>query len=111
MTTEETKTRLLAEREEVLSRRMDRPAAERCPDALDQALALQQVYRTADDRERDTRLLHQIDLALTALESNEYGLCAICEAPIKPKRLEAIPWATECFACAEQEEAKCKLTN
>jgi len=46
----------------------------------------------------------KIDEALTRMENGEYGICTSCGEPISYKRLEVLPWASECVECAEQRE-------
>ena len=48
--------------------------------------------------------LGQIDEALRRLEEGTYGLCSQCGKPIADARLEALPYATECVACATLNE-------
>lgn len=86
--------------------RQERPIAERHPDAIDDALAIAEMNRTAEDRERDSRLIHQIKTALDAIASGTYGTCEDCDETIKPKRLEAVPWALKCVRCAEKAERR-----
>jgi DnaK suppressor protein len=43
----------------------------------------------------------QIEHALSRIEEGSYGICAKCGDDIGPKRLEVLPAATECIACAE----------
>ncbi len=55
---------------------------------------------------RSTSELHQlrdIDDALSRIQTGDYGVCQNCEEPIDPARLEAIPEAELCIACAEEE--------
>ena len=47
---------------------------------------------------RDT--LDEVEMALTKLESGEYGNCESCGQPINPARLEAMPTARLCIDCA-----------
>jgi DnaK suppressor protein len=49
---------------------------------------------------RDT--LNEIDDALSKLEAGTYGLCESCGAPIPEARLEAMPTARLCIACASK---------
>jgi len=51
-----------------------------------------------------TRRRQEIKLALRRIETGEYGVCVDCEEPIKPKRLEAVPWAERCVSCQEIHE-------
>ena len=49
--------------------------------------------------------LRQVEEALDRLELGEYGRCLACEAPIAPKRLQAVPWAKYCLTCQEKFSA------
>lgn len=42
----------------------------------------------------------QIEAALGRIEQGVYGQCAGCEELIDEKRLEALPYAAQCIACA-----------
>jgi DnaK suppressor protein len=44
--------------------------------------------------------LQDVVRALDKLDDGTYGVCDACGARIEPERLEAIPWATRCVACA-----------
>lgn len=46
--------------------------------------------------------LRQIGLAKLRLAEGRYGLCLGCGAAISPERLEALPIAEYCLACAER---------
>jgi len=46
--------------------------------------------------------LSEIEAALTKLEAGTYGACATCGSVIDPLRLEAMPAATQCIACASK---------
>lgn len=45
-------------------------------------------------------LLKQYEHALARLEAGAYGRCEICGYAIEPDRIEALPQATRCLACA-----------
>jgi len=49
-------------------------------------------------------ILAELEEALDRMENGGYGICAICEQPIHPKRLEAIPYAKLCLDCKAKEE-------
>jgi DnaK suppressor protein len=49
-------------------------------------------------------LLADLDDALERIENGSYGVCAFCESPIHPMRLEAIPYARLCLQCKANEE-------
>jgi RNA polymerase-binding protein DksA len=50
------------------------------------------------DSER--KILMEIDLSLSRIENNTYGICEANGEPIPKARLEAIPWAKYCVTCA-----------
>ena len=41
-----------------------------------------------------------VDAALIRLTEGTYGACQVCGKPIAAERLEVIPWAATCVACA-----------
>jgi len=41
-----------------------------------------------------------VDAALARVDEGTYGACQVCGKPIARERLEAIPWAATCVACA-----------
>ena len=51
--------------------------------------------------ERERRELVEVEAALKKIASGEYGMCEICESPIKEARLQALPWARLCIQCAD----------
>jgi DnaK suppressor protein len=52
----------------------------------------------------DRSMLALIDEALARIKANKYGACVECEEELQQKRLEAVPWARHCVACAEKHE-------
>ena len=48
--------------------------------------------------------LTQIHDALSRLENNQYGVCEICDGPIRIERLEVLPYTNRCFDCASELE-------
>jgi DnaK suppressor protein len=48
--------------------------------------------------------LDQIEGALKRIEDGSYGGCEICGARIPKSRLQAIPYAAQCIACAAELE-------
>jgi DnaK suppressor protein len=54
------------------------------------------------DSER--KILIEIDLALSRIDNKTYGICENDGEPIPKARLEAIPWARYCVACASLAE-------
>jgi DnaK suppressor protein len=49
--------------------------------------------------DRNLEILEEIHAALGRMDQDEYGICQICEEPIHPKRLDAIPWTRRCILC------------
>jgi len=54
------------------------------------------------DSER--KILIEIHIALNRIDNNTYGICENNGEPIPKARLEAIPWARYCVACANLAE-------
>lgn len=54
--------------------------------------------------ENDGGTLSQIENALERIEEGTYGQCEECGVKIPKSRLNAIPFATLCVRCAEEQE-------
>jgi RNA polymerase-binding transcription factor DksA len=54
--------------------------------------------------EADAGTLAQVEAALVRLEAGRFGTCVACGGAIAEGRLEAIPYAATCIACAREEE-------
>ena len=52
----------------------------------------------------ESDLVTQIDHAMKRLDDGCYGTCENCAAAISEVRLQALPFASLCRACKEQEE-------
>jgi RNA polymerase-binding protein DksA len=50
-------------------------------------------------------MINDIQAALSSIADGTYGQCKQCESSIGTERLEAIPYATLCIACARKVEA------
>ncbi len=48
--------------------------------------------------------LNQVNETLSRVEKNEYGICEVCDGPIRAERLEALPYTDRCFNCASELE-------
>ena len=66
-------------------------------DALDSDTAMQLAESGSSE-------LAQIDQALGKIEDGTYGHCEACGSDIPWGRLEAVPYATLCVRCKEQQE-------
>ena len=68
-----------------------------------QAAAATQVFEQQRDlalRDRSEQQLGLVDAALARLDAGTFGTCVRCGLAIAPERLEALPWAEHCIACA-----------
>ena len=76
------------------------------PDWEEQA-TVRQNDEVLDELAEEERLQAiAIRAALQRMEEGTYGRCVICDAPISPQRLAALPYATQCLACATQAEQR-----
>ncbi len=50
--------------------------------------------------------LADVELALSKIDANRYGLCDSCGSPISAARLEAIPTAKLCITCVAQRSRR-----
>ena len=56
--------------------------------------------------ENDGGTLAQIEASLERIEEGIYGQCEECGVKIPKSRLNAVPYATLCVRCAEQQEQR-----
>jgi len=54
----------------------------------------------------ETETLREIEDALARLDEGSYGLCEMCNEPIDPKRLGAVPYARLCIKCQTESERR-----
>jgi len=59
---------------------------------------------TLELMDSERKLLAEINDALSRIEDGTYGFCEVDGEPIPRQRLEAIPWARYCVACASLSE-------
>ena len=45
----------------------------------------------------------QIKVAVSRIDAGSYGECENCGGEINPKRLQALPYATDCIECASKK--------
>ena len=65
------------------------------------AQAVERITQVDAARKLDAKL-HDVERALAKLDEGTYGVCDSCSEPIAPERLETIPWAVLCVACASR---------
>lgn len=56
--------------------------------------------------ENERTALDEVKSALDRLQAGTYGVCTRCSAEIPEARLEAMPTATLCIQCKEDEECR-----
>lgn len=96
-------TRFIAAHEEDLEEaRLTETSADRSPDpGSADAGSLKFEYEKELSVERNAEdLLAKVEHALERIEKGEYGICESCGKPIPVARLEVLPYATLCVACA-----------
>jgi len=55
---------------------------------------------------QDGEIINKIDESLQKLEENTYGKCEGCNCKIPVERLKALPFASLCIKCKEEEDSK-----
>lgn len=61
--------------------------------------AVERITQVDVARQLDAKL-RDVERALAKLDEGTYGICDACGSTIGDERLEAIPWAVRCVACA-----------
>ena len=74
---------------------------EKTPDALDEVQLAGERELAIRNLDREASLLRNVRAALFRINHGSYGICMHCEEEIKPKRLDAVPWAAFCIRCQE----------
>ncbi len=76
-------------------------AIEKASDALDEVQQAGERELAIRNLDRGSTLLRDVNAALARVADGSYGVCLHCDEEIKPKRLDAVPWARYCIACQE----------
>ncbi len=76
-------------------------AIQKTPDALDEVQLAGERELAIRNLDRESSMLRNVRAALARIADGSYGVCLHCEEDIKPKRLEAVPWAPYCIRCQE----------
>lgn len=102
--------KLLDTKAELLNRvkeaRMDLHSSEdRGGDEGDQTMRALAESEFLSMTERLRKQLMEIEIALSRIESGNYGICEETEEPIEPERLLAIPWTRLSIEGAEIRES------
>lgn len=76
------------------------------PDPNDQASREEEFNLELKTRNREGKLIHNIEAALERINQKNYGYCEMCDEEIGLKRLEARPTAKLCIDCKTIAEVK-----
>jgi DnaK suppressor protein len=76
------------------------------PDPNDRATQESEFSMELRARDRERKLIKEIDESIRHLDSNEFGYCEACGVEIGVKRLEARPTATLCIDCKILDEIR-----
>lgn len=91
----------MVERTEDYGREADRDVSQDPADKASNSYTKELLF-SQSTTERNT--LKLIEEAIERVEDGNFGECLNCGQEIKPKRLEAIPWAPYCIDCQELHE-------
>lgn len=97
----------LLELERELSLRLQRPdglAVERMPDETDLIQATIVNETEIANLNRAHQLRSRVRAALERLDEGSYGQCESCDCDISTARLKALPWASRCLSCEQEQE-------
>jgi DnaK suppressor protein len=61
--------------------------------------------------DQDSALLRSVKAALRRIHDGSFGTCIVCESPISPRRLTAVPWAPRCIRCQEAADREGQDTS
>lgn len=81
------------------------------PDPLDRAVQEEEFNLELRTRDRERKLIRNIESTLTRIDQNEYGFCEACGAEIGIRRLEARPTAVLCIDCKTFAEIRERQEN
>ena len=76
-------------------------AIEKSPDLVEETQLAAERELAIRNLNRESGLLRQVGAALHRMAEGHYGLCLNCGQEMKPRRLEALPWAAFCVPCQE----------
>jgi RNA polymerase-binding transcription factor DksA len=72
-------------------------------DFAEQAAQMEGDEATADLEQAAILEAEQIKVAVSRIDAGSYGECESCGSKINPKRLQALPYATDCIDCASKK--------
>ena len=69
-------------------------------DVADEAVREDEIDMQFALEESDLAELRRLDIAVTRLDREDFGICQSCGEPIEMKRLLAVPETALCYGCA-----------
>jgi len=102
------KDKLVRRRGELLTRIHELtnvPAQVVSGDKVDQAIASLEREESSMHLQAEISELHEIQDALKRIDRGDYGVCENCGKTVGAARLQALPFATLCLKCKQEEEA------
>lgn len=87
-------------------RNRDDIAVEKTSDAIDEVQFAAERELAIRNLDRDSDTLRLVREALVRTIDGTYGICMTCEEEIRPKRLDAVPWAKHCIRCQEAADTR-----
>lgn len=76
------------------------------PDPLDQASLEANRNFTLRQKQREGKLIREIEHALRRLDEGTFGLCDLCGEEIPERRLKVYPMTILCIQCQTEQETK-----
>lgn len=76
------------------------------PDPLDRAVQEEEFSLELRTRDRERKLIKNIENMINRIEQKDYGFCDACDAEIGIRRLEARPTAVLCIDCKTFDEIR-----
>ncbi|MGD0772749.1 MAG: TraR/DksA family transcriptional regulator [Candidatus Solibacter sp.] len=87
-------------------RKRDDIAIEKSADQMDEIQYASERDLAIRSVDRDSTLLGAVKAALGRIHDGSFGTCIVCESPISPRRLAAVPWAPRCIRCQEASDGE-----
>ena len=86
------------------AQRRDGICIEQHADALDSLVHAAERELAIQNLENRASRLQEAQAALQRIANGSYGICVECEEPIRPARLNAVPWAALCISCQQRAD-------
>ena len=102
---------LEAKRKELLSGSSyrDEILIEKTADEFDTIQQLLNREVAIGNLDRTSKLLKEVQAAMSRTANGTFGVCLYCEEPIPEKRLKVVPWAAYCVTCQEEIDSQRSL--